>query len=462
MNNRIILAALALTGALVHPAAAANRRSKEELVSIGRSVSVAEGETAQSVVVILGSATVRGPVKEGVVTILGGADIDAPVKDDVVSVLGGVHLGPKADIRGSVVTIGGALTEDEGAKISGDRTSIAFPPALRGLPGLGRDWSLRMLWLSPLPPSSALAWGLAGAFLCLYLFAALLMPGPLMRCVRVLNERPASAFFCGALGLPLLGPLSFLLTVSVIGLTAVPFLFCAALAAALFGKAAVYSFAGGQLGREFSLPQLEKPWAAVVAGAAAVSLLHMIPIVGYVVWMMTLALGFGAVILTLFEHFRAEVGADGAAAPVPSPAPTAQAPLPPPTAVATAELSLPRAGFWPRLGAIVLDVVLLAIVGGVTHLHFVGMAGWALYQVGMWTWKGTTFGGIVVGLKGVRLDGRPMDFWVALVRHLASYLSLGAAFIGFLWAAWDQEQQTWHDKIAGTVVVRVPKTQPLI
>jgi len=249
------------------------------------------------------------------------------------------------------------------------------------------------------------------------------------------------------------------MTVSLVGIAAIPFLFCVALAAALFGKAAVYAFTGGQIGREFSLNLLEKPWAALIAGMAAVGLLYMIPIVGYVVWVMTLALGFGAVVLTLFEHFRAEVGGADQASAVEPPAAPASAPV---STSVSSELSLPRAGFWPRFGAVALDFLLLMIVGVVTHLHFLGMAGWALYQVGMWTWKGTTFGGIVVGLKGVRLDGRPMDFGVALVRHLASYLSLGAAFIGFLWAAWDPEQQTWHDKIAGTVVIRVPKTQPLI
>lgn len=461
MKKNIGLASLFLLGALVCPVAARNihmvsGRSKDDIVSIGGSATVSEGQTAQSVVVILGSATVRGTVKEGVVTILGGADIDAPVKDDVVSVLGGVHLGPNADISGSVVTIGGGLTEDDGAKISGDRTSIAFPAALRGLPSLGRDWGLKMIWLEPLPPANPWAWGLAAAFLCLYLFTAILMPGPLMNCARTLLERPASALSCGVLGLSLLCPLAFLLTVSVVGIAAVPFLFCVALAAALFGKAAVFVFAGGQLGKEFSLHHLEKPWAAVIAGMAAIGLLYMIPIVGYVVWVMTLALGFGAVVLTLFEHFRNEVGAGAPAEAVAPPAPG------PVSAAAAADLSLPRAGFWPRFGAVALDCVFLGVVGGVTHLYFLGLAGWALYQIGMWTWKGTTFGGIVVGLKGVRLDGKPMDFGVALVRGLASCFSLVAAFLGYLWAAWDKDQQTWHDKIAGTVVVLVPKTQPLI
>jgi uncharacterized RDD family membrane protein YckC len=34
--------------------------------------------------------------------------------------------------------------------------------------------------------------------------------------------------------------------------------------------------------------------------------------------------------------------------------------------------------------------------------------------------------------------------------------------LGFFWIAFDEGNQAWHDKIAGTVVVRVPKGVPLV
>ena len=39
-------------------------------------------------------------------------------------------------------------------------------------------------------------------------------------------------------------------------------------------------------------------------------------------------------------------------------------------------------------------------------------------------------------------------------RYFAYYLSLLPLGLGFLWIAWDQRKQGWHDKIAGTVVIR--------
>ena len=126
--------------------------------------------------------------------------------------------------------------------------------------------------------------------------------------------------------------------------------------------------------------------------------------------------------------------------------------------------TLPRADFWPRLGALLIDIVLVAVAGGVSlvlaWLPFPLLFGG--YVFGLWLWKGTTVGGIVFNLKVVRLDGRPIDAATAMVRTLVAFLSVCAAGLGFLWCLWDDERQTWHDKVAGTVVVRVPKATPLV
>ena len=120
---------------------------------------------------------------------------------------------------------------------------------------------------------------------------------------------------------------------------------------------------------------------------------------------------------------------------------------------------LPRAGFWARLLAAMLDLFLLTML--VIWLPVVGLALFiplaVVYFAGIWTWKGTTIGGLVMGHKVVRTDGREVEFPVALVRSVLSIFSTFAAFLGCLWAAWDHEKQTWHDKIAGTVVVKMPR-----
>ncbi len=68
----------------------------------------------------------------------------------------------------------------------------------------------------------------------------------------------------------------------------------------------------------------------------------------------------------------------------------------------------------------------------------------------------------MLGLKVVRADGQPVTFAVALVRGLAAAFSIAVLFLGILWIAWDAEKQGWHDRIAGTLVIRLPKGTPLL
>jgi uncharacterized RDD family membrane protein YckC len=85
-----------------------------------------------------------------------------------------------------------------------------------------------------------------------------------------------------------------------------------------------------------------------------------------------------------------------------------------------------------------------------------------LYFACMWVWRQTTFGGIVLRLKVVRLDGRRMDWPTAAVRAIGALFGSVVGGLGYFWSGWDSEKQGWHDKVAGTVVVKVDKVQPLV
>ena len=124
--------------------------------------------------------------------------------------------------------------------------------------------------------------------------------------------------------------------------------------------------------------------------------------------------------------------------------------------------SFPKATLWQRLLAAILDIILISIVTAFAHLGSVCLIVALAYFVGMWTWRGTTIGGIVLKLKVVRPDGRPLPVVVALVRGLAAAFSAVVLFLGFLWIAWDKDKQGWHDKIAGTEVIRLPRSAPLV
>lgn len=45
-------------------------------------------------------------------------------------------------------------------------------------------------------------------------------------------------------------------------------------------------------------------------------------------------------------------------------------------------------------------------------------------------------------------------------RYFAYYLSLIPIGLGFVWVAFDARKQGWHDKLAGTVVIRKKNREP--
>jgi uncharacterized RDD family membrane protein YckC len=112
------------------------------------------------------------------------------------------------------------------------------------------------------------------------------------------------------------------------------------------------------------------------------------------------------------------------------------------------------------VAAFALDAILVGIA--VNVLDLTRNEGWfplllLAYHVAFWAWRGTTLGGIIVGLRVLRVQGTELRFVDALVRGLSSVLSIAALGIGCLWMLHDPAKQMWHDKIAGTVVVKVPR-----
>lgn len=146
--------------------------------------------------------------------------------------------------------------------------------------------------------------------------------------------------------------------------------------------------------------------------------------------------------------------ASGGPPPYTTSGPSGQAPL--------NVAALPRAGFGIRMGALLLDIILVGIVTQQLHDHDVFLVLLAAYGAVMWKLKGSTIGGIICGVQVVRVDGRPIDWPTAVVRALSCFLSLAVVGLGFIWIAIDHDRQGWHDKIAGTAVVRSPKGTSLL
>jgi hypothetical protein len=82
--------------------------------------------------------------------------------------------------------------------------------------------------------------------------------------------------------------------------------------------------------------------------------------------------------------------------------------------------------------------------------------GWgALYfSAFLAVWRGQTPGKRMLGVRVIRLDGRPISWWIAFERFGGYAASLSTGLLGFLQILWDRNRQGLHDKAVETVVIR--------
>jgi uncharacterized RDD family membrane protein YckC len=346
-----------------------------------------------------------------------------------------------------------------------------------------------------LAPQAGWYWIVVGVFFLFYMLIAVAIPRPVAVCVRELTQRPATTFLMGLLTKLLLPLVFMVLAMTGIGMVVIPIIMAAVFVGGMIGKVALFEYIGGTIFRAFGVT-VARPVLALLVGFILITLFYMIPIISLLVYSLLGLWALGVVVTSTFSSMRRETpprtpptfspsGAAGsapmsatnftasAAADAPSNFTANQPTMSPPVAANLPEaFSLQRANFWERIAAAFLDVIIVGIlITLVVHLvpplrsvrppQIISLVALA-YFAGMWAWKGTTIGGTVLNLKVVRFDGKPVTFGVAVVRGLVSVLSFIVLFLGFFWMIWDVEKQTWHDKIAGTVVVRVPRGMPLV
>jgi uncharacterized RDD family membrane protein YckC len=479
----------------------ADKTAKSVVAVMGSATS--EG-AARDVVAVVGDATVKGPVDKDVVAVLGNVKLDNSAGHDVVAVLGSVDLGPNAKVGHDVVVIGGTLKRDPAATIGHTTNVVTIGPAFESAAGL-RAWVRKCLFLGrplALDRQVGWAWGVAFVFLALYVLMALLFRNAMSRCVRTFQERPGSSMLAALLSIVLTPLAMIVLVITVVGMLFIPVLGIGLLIAGLFGKAVLLAWMGQALTQPFmgrgepgsdGVQRAElHPALAVIIGGLVMMALYLIPFLGFLLYKLTDLLGLGIVLLTLLLALRAVRGArkpppaamavpqspqsnaavvaslSDATAPAAAPesavpaAASAAAAAAPAAAVATtpevkAHAGMERASFWQRMAALFLDFVLVGIVlSTISHADSRLLPVLAAYGCVLWVLRGTTIGGSVLGLHVVRLDGRPVDWSTGIVRALGCFLSAVVAGLGFIWIAFDPEKQAWHDKIAGTVVVRRP------
>ena len=132
------------------------------------------------------------------------------------------------------------------------------------------------------------------------------------------------------------------------------------------------------------------------------------------------------------------------------------------------------AGFWIRFGALIIDLVVMGIVLYVPLSFIYGEEYWVgdKFIYGFWDvmlgyvvpfvatiWFWLRFLG-TPGKMATKLEivdattGEKMSTGQAIGRYFAYILAALPLCLGFIWVGIDKRKQGWHDKLAGTVVLR--------
>lgn len=106
-------------------------------------------------------------------------------------------------------------------------------------------------------------------------------------------------------------------------------------------------------------------------------------------------------------------------------------------------------------------VGVLAWLGKVADEMGIGFGWTGLYFTAFLAlWRGQTPGKRMLGVRVVRLDGRPIGWWAAFERFGGYAASIFTGLLGFFQVLWDRNRQALHDKIVETVVVREEDARP--
>lgn len=137
------------------------------------------------------------------------------------------------------------------------------------------------------------------------------------------------------------------------------------------------------------------------------------------------------------------------------------------------------AGFWRRLAAMLIDVVVVnamtlaigfglglvvalatspetanRLFGGPTSAVAGALIAWLYFALMETSPRRATLGKLAMGLAVSRADGTPLSFGRATVRHFGKFVSLLPLLGGFVLAAFTRRKQALHDLFADALVIQ--------
>lgn len=261
---------------------------------------IVPAQAADSIVRVRGNVVVPAGTSVDFAVALGGdVLVDGSVGENAVALGGSVLLGPGAVVRGDVVSVGGTVTRQAGARVDGQTTVVDWsrvvPSFMPSFMPFACGWWHWRPWEPPAVPGVIPLLG----FLALALLTAALAPRTVDLLSSAIEQGPAGTFFWGLLGSVSIIPVAFMLLISIIGIVLIPLEILAAGIAFFLGYVGAARLVGMKI---LAAARLEgRPMILeTLLGMAALWLVSQAPFIGWLVMVVAMIMGLGAVITGLF------------------------------------------------------------------------------------------------------------------------------------------------------------------
>ncbi|MCX7635665.1 MAG: polymer-forming cytoskeletal protein, partial [Syntrophales bacterium] len=247
----------------------------------------------------IGDVTVEeeGTKVNNVVSVRGQITVAGHVDGNVVALGGSVVLTKRAFVGGNVISVGGIIVMGRGAEVHGRLAEINAANISDYLTEvLSEEWEgWSWVW-------AVFSLAIFTGILIIALLIVVLIPKPLRIVARAIKEETLRITLWGLLGLVLVVPLAVLLTISVIGIVLIPLEMILVVSASLMGFIAFAQVIGERLYALFkkkNQPMIKETfWGLVVLW-----LVGWLPYIGWMLKVIVVMMGLGAVIFTRFGTY---------------------------------------------------------------------------------------------------------------------------------------------------------------
>ncbi|MEO8393802.1 MAG: RDD family protein [Chloroflexota bacterium] len=114
-----------------------------------------------------------------------------------------------------------------------------------------------------------------------------------------------------------------------------------------------------------------------------------------------------------------------------------------------------------RLVALIIDGFILGLITGLLLGVSRDSGGFLGFLIGLaYQWyfltqqNGQTPGKRIMGIRVIKVSGAPLQAADVIVRYIGYSVNTIVFGLGWFWALFDKDKQGWHDKLAGTYVVK--------